>query len=115
MIDGYGRTLDNAWELLTSQSSSQKRITILMLVISGLSLFLMMFFEGALLPLLTFVMILAFMTTVIFAWFNYKLMVSSALDKDDRYGTGMKILSWLGLTYLVGFALLFIYWYLWVQ
>ncbi|SQH78041.1 protein of unknown function, might belong to manganese transporter [Shewanella benthica] len=43
-------------------------------------------------------MILAFMTTVIFSWLNYKLMTSSALAESDRYGWKMKPLSMLGMT-----------------
>ena len=82
-----------------------------MLGISALGLLLILFFKGALLPLLEFVMILAFMTTVIFAWLNFRLMTSNTLAKEHRYGRVMVGLSWIGLLYLVSFAILFIYWY----
>ncbi|UAL44536.1 Nramp family divalent metal transporter [Shewanella inventionis] len=112
VIDGYSRTLDMGWELLTSSHSQRSYLTPIMLTVSTLALLLILFFKGALLPLLEFVMILAFMTTVIFAWLNFRLMVSDNLPKQHRYGSAMVALSWLGLVYLVGFALLFIYWYL---
>ena len=111
VIDGYSRTLDMGWQLLTSEASSDKRLTGIMLAISAFGLLLILFFKGALLPLLEFVMILAFMTTVIFAWLNYRLMTSKQLPEADRYGTKMKLLSWFGLSYLLIFAALFIYWY----
>lgn len=110
VIDGYSRTLNMGWQLLTQKNESQKRLTGVMLTISALGLAIVLFFKGALLPLLEFVMILAFMTTVVFAWLNYKLMTSSALPETDRYGWKMRSLSIFGLLYLVGFASLFIYW-----
>lgn len=118
VIDGYSRTLNMGWQLLSkstvTESQSNKRLTGIMLSVSALGLLLILFFKGALLPLLEFVMILAFMTTVVFAWLNYRLMTSSQLPEADRYGTKMKYLSWIGLSYLLIFAVLFIYWY-WVK
>jgi Mn2+/Fe2+ NRAMP family transporter len=112
VIDGYSRTLDMGWRLLTNKPAEHSHLTAMMLAISVLGLLLILFFKGALLPLLEFVMILAFMTTVIFAWLNYRLMTSKSLDAKHRYGPVMVGLSWIGLVYLVGFAGLFIYWYL---
>lgn len=112
VIDGYSRTLDMGWRLLSHSNSPRSYLTPVMLAVSALGLLLILFFKGALLPLLEFVMILAFMTTVIFAWLNFRLMTSQNLAKQHRYGPAMVALSWLGLVYLIGFALLFIYWYL---
>ncbi len=112
VIDGYSRTLDMGWRLLSHNNSPRSYLTPVMLAVSALGLLLILFFKGALLPLLEFVMILAFMTTVIFAWLNFRLMTSQKLPKQHRYGPAMVALSWLGLVYLIGFALLFIYWYL---
>ncbi|UJF23603.1 divalent metal cation transporter [Shewanella sp. OMA3-2] len=111
VIDGYSRTLNMGWQLLTKAQNSANRLNMIMLLMSALGLGLILFFKGALLPLLEFVMILAFMTTVIFAWLNFRLMTSETLAPKYRYGKTMVGLSWLGLLYLVGFAILFIYWY----
>lgn len=119
VIDGYSRTLDMGWRLLARPASIDKSndraLTGIMLAVSALGLLLILFFKGALLPLLEFVMILAFMTTVVFAWLNYRLMTSTQLPEADRYGLKMKLLSWFGLSYLLIFAVLFIYWYLIVK
>ncbi|WP_153914214.1 NRAMP family divalent metal transporter [Shewanella sp. TC10] len=115
VIDGYSRTLDIGWQLLNNQQDCSKRLTKVMLIISALGLGLILFFKGALLPLLEFVMTLAFLTTVVFAWLNFRLMTCDALPKEHRYGTKMKMLAWLGLVYLVGFSGLFIYWKLAIQ
>ena len=111
VIDGYSRTLDMGWQLLQSRPQSNRRLTTIMLAVSGLGLLLILFFKGALLPLLEFVMILAFMTTAVFAWLNYRLMTSTLLAEKDRYGPKMKLLSWCGLIYLFSFVVVFIYWY----
>ncbi|ABZ77811.1 putative manganese transporter [Shewanella halifaxensis HAW-EB4] len=112
VIDGYSRTLNMGWQLLSKRQESERRLIAVMIAMSTLALTIILFLKGALLPLLEFVMILAFMTTVVFAWLNYKLMISTALLPADRYGSAMRVLSWLGLTYLVSFAALFIYWML---
>jgi len=112
VIDGYSRTLEMGWKLLSNTTSTRNYLTPIMLGISALGLLLILFFKGALLPLLEFVMILAFMTTVIFAWLNFRLMTSNTLAEKHRYGRVMVGLSWIGLWYLVGFAILFVYWYL---
>jgi Mn2+/Fe2+ NRAMP family transporter len=112
VIDGYSRTLNLAWQLLNNTSDSPLRLNGIMLFISLLGLGLILFFKGALLPLLEFVMILAFMTTVIFAWLNFRLMISNHLPIQHRYGTKMVLLSWLGLVYFIGFSSIFIFWYL---
>lgn len=111
VIDGYSRTLEMSWQLLAKTAPSPKRHNGIMISICALGLMLIFFFQGALLPLLEFVMILAFMTTVIFAWLNYRLMTSEQLPIEHRYQKGMKVLSWFGLAYLGLFALLFLYWY----
>ncbi|QIR16233.1 divalent metal cation transporter [Shewanella aestuarii] len=112
VIDGYSRTLNLAWQLLNKSADSSLRLNSIMLFISLLGLGLILFFKGALLPLLEFVMILAFMTTVIFAWLNFRLMTSKHLPKHHRYGPNMVRLSWLGLIYFIGFSSIFIFWYL---
>ncbi|MCH1929335.1 divalent metal cation transporter [Shewanella sp. A25] len=115
VVDGYSRTLDAAWQLLRNPNipytHASNKLTAIMLSVSGLGLLLILFFKGALLPLLEFVMILAFMSTTIFAWLNYRLMTSQQLPEADRYGPKMKWLSWVGLAYLTIFAMLFVYWY----
>ncbi|QXP44902.1 Nramp family divalent metal transporter [Shewanella eurypsychrophilus] len=107
VIDGYSRTLNMGWHLLGNKQASEKSLVLVMLGVSAIGLAIILFFKGTLLPLLEFVMILAFMTTVIFAWLNYRLMTSSTLAESDRYGWKMKCLSMVGMTYLIGFALLY--------
>ncbi|MCG9730598.1 hypothetical protein L1D44_12210 [Shewanella sp. Isolate13] len=50
------------------------------------------------------------MMTMIIAWLNNKLMLSTAQLSAGEYGSAIRALSWLGLTHLVSFTTLFIYW-----
>ncbi len=68
------------------------------------------FFSSALMPLLNFAMVLAFMTTPVFALLNYRLVAKTALPKALQWSRTMKVLSWAGLTYLFGFLAVFIWW-----
>lgn len=63
-----------------------------------------LFFKGALAPMLKFAMITAFLTTPVFAWLNLMLVRGGA----HRISGGMLAFSWLGLIYLAGFAVLFL-------
>ncbi|WP_299492800.1 Nramp family divalent metal transporter [uncultured Shewanella sp.] len=113
VIDGYSRSLAESWALLTHHSKDNYKIvglTRIMISMSVLSLFIILFFQGSLLPLLEFVMILAFITTVVYAALNFRLMLSEQLSPEDRYGPVMKLWSWLGIVYFVSFSILFIYW-----
>ena len=57
--------------------------------------------------MLTFAMTLAFVTTPVFAWLNFKLVRS---EESIKHGPLLRSLSWLGLLYLVGFAATFVIW-----
>ncbi|NMH66415.1 Nramp family divalent metal transporter [Shewanella salipaludis] len=115
VIDGYSRTLNMGWQLLRKAPESGGRLNLIMLGICALGLMLILFFKGALLPLLELVMTLAFLTTSVFAWLNYRLMTGPSIAKEHRYGLKMKLLSYVGLGYLFGFSALFIYWKLFMQ
>ncbi|GIU44572.1 membrane protein [Shewanella colwelliana] len=112
VIDGYSRTLALGWQLLRhdTNTAQSRLLSGIMLLVCLLGLAIILFFKGALLPLLQFVMTLAFMTTIIFAWLNYRLMTAETLPSADRYGVKMRALSWFGMAYLLGFALVFVYW-----
>ncbi|MCC5855304.1 MAG: divalent metal cation transporter [Idiomarina sp.] len=107
VLDGYSRVLTECWELQKPSKHKQRRLNTLLLLqgLSGLAVIL--FFAGALGPMLTFAMALAFVTTPVFAWLNFSLW--------RKTGSGSRVLSvwaWIGLTYLVSFTLVYIGWLL---
>ncbi len=112
VLDGYARTLDQSFQLLGWQRhSGQRSYSGWLLAQAAAGFAVILFFKSALGPMLTFAMSLAFLTTPLFAWLNFSLM-------QQHQGTAagiskpMQWWSWLGLTYLFGFALLFVIWWL---
>lgn len=106
VLDGYARTLNESHKLLGFKQSKHSLNTWLILqALAGMAVIL--FFKSALGPMLTFAMTLAFVTTPVFAWLNFSLVRSESAIKHSLL---LRSLTWLGLVYLVGFAVAFVVW-----
>lgn len=101
VLDGYARTLRESYRLLTQRRTSM-RWWILGQAIAGMLVIL--YFQSALGPMLSFAMTLAFVTTPFFAWLNYTLVRRQAMSK------AMHAYAWIGLLYLSVFSLVYLYW-----
>ncbi|HHF0520519.1 TPA: NRAMP family divalent metal transporter [Vibrio alginolyticus] len=111
VIDGYSRVISDSQRLLRSQPDTNPKTTsAIMLVVSLLALGIVVFWASALLPMLNFAMILAFMTTPFFALLNYTLVSKTELPEPLAVGPKLKWLSIAGLIYLFGFLAVFIWW-----
>jgi Mn2+/Fe2+ NRAMP family transporter len=51
---------------------------------------------------------IAFLAAPVFAWINFRLLTSRHTPAQMRPGTGLRLLSWAGLTYFVVFGLLYL-------
>ncbi|MFP3425042.1 NRAMP family divalent metal transporter [Pseudoalteromonas sp. SIMBA_162] len=106
VLDGYARTLNESHKLLGfKQSQHSLNIWLVLQALAGMAVIL--FFKSALGPMLTFAMTLAFVTTPVFAWLNFSLVRSEPTIKHSAL---LRSLTWLGLVYLVGFAVAFVVW-----
>ncbi|UTV30023.1 NRAMP family divalent metal transporter [Photobacterium atrarenae] len=111
VIDGYSRALAESQLLLQKKPLEQRSYhNAWMLLVTAAALAIIFFFSSALMPMLNFAMVLAFMTTPVFALLNYLLVANTALPKALQWSRTMKWLSWVGLTYLFGFLAVFIWW-----
>ncbi|MGF1757209.1 divalent metal cation transporter [Photobacterium sagamiensis] len=111
VIDGYSRALAEAQLLLQKKELEQRRYHHgWMLLVGGVAMGILLFFTSALMPMLDFAMIMAFMTTPIFALLNYRLVMKADLPEELRLSNSLRALSWAGLTYLFGFLAIFIWW-----
>ncbi|MGL6026917.1 MAG: Nramp family divalent metal transporter [Vibrio sp.] len=111
VLDGYSRVIAESQRLL--QRKAQQKPQVLqawMLMVSLLAMAIILFFASALMPLLDFAMVMAFMTTPFFALLNYILVTKTKLPAALQVGPKMKWLSIAGLIYLFGFLALFIGW-----
>ncbi|MDP2484267.1 NRAMP family divalent metal transporter [Pseudoalteromonas marina] len=106
VLDGYARTLNESHKLLGfEQSKHSLNIWSILQALAGMAVIL--FFKSALGPMLTFAMTLAFVTTPVFAWLNFSLVRS---EPAIKHSVLLRSLTWLGLVYLVGFAVAFVVW-----
>ena len=104
VLDGYARSLHASFTQL-GWIASTAPLNYWLLVQAACGMALILFFKSALAPMLTFAMTLAFLTTPVFAWLNYSLMQGT---NGIALSLPLKLLSWIGLCYLTGFALLFL-------
>lgn len=100
VMDGYARTLDESILLLQLERGSTRSLSLSMWIciqaFCGMAIIL--FFQSALAPMLTFAMTLAFLTTPFFAWLNLDLA------KDLEPNKAIRALAWVGLVYLSAFS-----------
>ena len=106
VLDGYSRTLNESHKLFGFKQSKHS-LNIWLLIQSVAGMIVILFFKSALSPMLTFAMTLAFVTTPVFAWLNFRLVRS---EPSIKHGPILRILTWAGMIYLVGFALTFMVW-----
>jgi len=72
------------------------------------ALFVIIQFENKLKELVDFATTVSFLIAPIIAIFNFKLVSSKYLDKQSQPGIWLKILSFIGIIFLSGFAVFFI-------
>lgn len=109
VLDGYARTLKECRSLLAPRAQDNKppatteRLTWWVIGQSFAGMLVIIYFQSALGPMLTFAMTLAFLTTPFFAWLNFKLA------RKNKMSTLMRLYGRLGLTYLIVFAMGYLY------
>lgn len=108
VLDGYARTLDESFHLLRNSGQARRSWTLTAWIVAQATtgMAIILFFQSALSPMLTFAMTLAFLTTPFFAWLNFSLVRGKGISM------GMNMLAWIGMVYLTVFSLLFLAWYL---
>ncbi|OIQ24213.1 Nramp family divalent metal transporter [uncultured Vibrio sp.] len=111
VIDGYSRVISESQRLFKKQPEFNPRATQgWILTVSICAFAIIVFWTSALMPMLNFAMIMAFITTPFFALLNYILVTKTPLPKALAVGKKLKALSILGLVYLFGFLALFVWW-----
>lgn len=104
VIDGYARLNAESVRLLQKADYFGKnalRAWLTFFSIAGLILIL--YFGSALTSMLKFAMIMAFVSAPVFAWLNFALV-----REQEDLPKWLRSLSWSGLAFLTGFAVLFL-------
>ncbi len=117
VVDAYPRSLAAGIQVAKSSLPQSARFWhIVMIIVCSLVGWLIIAFSSKnLTTLIDLITTAAFLTGPIFAFLNLRLVLSDHLPKAFRLNLSRKVLSWLGLAYLVGFSLLFIWWRLFIK
>lgn len=105
VIDGYSRANAEALRILTNRKEhSQTELAIWLTLTSAIGILIISVFMSDVATMLKFAMISSFVSTPIFAWLNFSLV----LKGEHRVTGGLFWLAVVGLIYLTAFALLFL-------
>lgn len=106
VVDGYSRVNAESLRLLLGEKESPKHsLNIWMTATAIIGAVIIIFFQGSVALMLRFAMIASFLTTPFFALLNYLLVTG----ENKNLGKWIKTTSILGLIFLFGFALFFVY------
>lgn len=109
VYDGYARAMSETTALLLDTSRRQFRTYKWWLIIVLIGAYIVINnFLGSFKELVDLATIISFLIAPIIAIVNFKLVLSEDLNILDRPNRFMKVLSLLGIVYLLGFSILFI-------
>jgi Mn2+/Fe2+ NRAMP family transporter len=110
VIDGYPRALAEGTHIVLPKlfGGPDRLYAIWMAITCLAALLLITSFANSLTGLIDLVTTLAFLSAPIYGYLNYRLITSSHTPAALRPGPAMRVLSWLGLAFFIGFSVLFI-------
>lgn len=114
VFDGYSRSLKRTIELTFNSESSSKtkfqiRYVSFLLILASGSLIVVFLFEEKLKELVDFATIISFLIAPVIAIFNFKLVSGKYIKKIHHPSLLLKVLSYCGIVFLIGFAGFFLY------
>lgn len=110
VFDGYARSLERTSEIFMRRSvdkSSDGIYRISLSIVALGSFAIVFFFSNHLKSLIDLAMTISFMIAPIIAIVNYKLVTGMHIADEYKPKFWLKILSWIGIVFLTGFALYF--------
>lgn len=114
VTDAYPRVSRRMLEVLlpgTFEDQNNLRVyRILIVIISLLSLGVLYFLGDSFTLMVDLATTLSFLTAPVLAYINYRLVTAEHMPDDSRPQPWLKWLSWSGIIFLTGFALLYLYW-----
>ncbi|OFZ67460.1 MAG: iron transporter [Bacteroidetes bacterium RIFCSPHIGHO2_02_FULL_44_7] len=117
VFDGYSRALERTSELLFMKfapgevdEEKSKRIYSWSLVLVAFGSFgIVYFFAKHLLNLVDLATSISFLIAPVIAIVNYRLVTGKHVPQEAQPKTGLRILSWMGILFLAGFSLCYLW------
>ena len=107
-LDASPRALERTFDLLTKKSFKNMYWFWLSVLALG-TILILMFLMSQMGVLVKVATILAFLTAPFFAILNFILISGKHTPKEWRPSMPLKILSWVGIAFLIGFSIWFLY------
>lgn len=113
VFDGYARSIERSSILLFQKEDKlepeSNKVYIVSLLVVALGSFGIIFFLGKQLKnLVDLATTISFLIAPVIAVVNYRLVTGSHVAKEDQPKTWLRILSWLGIVFLTGFAIYYV-------
>ncbi len=118
VTDAYPRVSRQIFEVLLpdrfEKQNDIKVYRILLVLISLLSLGVLYFLGDSFTLMIDLATTLSFLTAPVLAYINYRLVTADHMPDDCQPKPWLKWLSLSGIVFLTGFALLYLYWIIWI-
>lgn len=117
VTDAYPRVCRHFVEVLKPNSFEENSIRfyrLLLVIIPIISLAVLYFLGDQFTLMIDIATTLSFLTAPVLAYINYRLVTAGHMPADCRPKPWLKWLSWSGMIFLTGFALVYLYWIIWV-
>ncbi len=112
VLDGYSRSLQRTVELIFAkkkESTKYRKLYVIFLFVIAIGALLIIFqFESNLKELVDSATVLSFLIAPVIAIFNLRLVTGKYLAKESQPSMLLKLLSFAGIIFLSGFALVFL-------
>ncbi len=114
VLDGYSRSLKRTVELILAKKEQKispkfnKLYVIFLFLIAIGALVIIFQFENNLKELVDFATVLSFLIAPVIAIFNFRLVTGKYLTTESQPSMFLKLLSFAGIIFLSGFALVFL-------
>jgi Mn2+/Fe2+ NRAMP family transporter len=111
VFDGYGRSLERSLKLLFLKEQTASRSLIyrisLFFVVAG-SFIIVLFFGKHMTKLVDLATTISFLIAPVIAFVNFRLVTGKHVPVEAQPGIFLRILSWLGIAFLTGFAIIYL-------
>ncbi len=111
VVDAYPRSITGAL-FLVSRKINKFRIyfnVVLMISMAVISIIIVSFFAKDLKSMMDLATVISFLAAPVFAFINYKVVTASDFPKDYKPKLWLKILGQLGIIFLTGFSLIYLW------
>jgi Mn2+/Fe2+ NRAMP family transporter len=107
-LDASPRAMSRSVELIFGAKNSFNYLFWLLLLTVG-TLLIFIFFASEMATLIKIATVLSFLTAPFYAALNFKLVCSKHMPKALKPGSGLKLLSWAGLLFLLLFSTIYLW------